>query len=457
MSAPPVPPQRQSKRASLAALVGTVLEWYDFIVYGTAAAIILNTLFFPSTDPLVGTLAAFATYAVGFLARPIGGLVLGRMGDRVGRKAVLVLTLVLMGAATTAIGLLPTYEQVGVLAPILLVVLRLVQGFGAGGEYAGAVVLSVEHADPRRRGLAGSAAPLGFAVATLLGNAVFFLFLLLPPEQFASWGWRVPFLLGAVCMLVGYVIRRRVEEPPTFEKARADGAGTASPGGVFAAIRRHPRSFFIVIGSRMGENGFAYLLPVFGVAYVSTTLGLGRSVALWAVMAASVVQIVAVPLCGLLSDHVGRKPVYAVGTIASLLWLVPFFLLTETGVTAWVVLAFVVGLGVLYPAMLAPQAAWYAELFDTEFRLSGFAFSREVGSLLAGGLAPFVATALYAWSGHWWPILVFMAVLAALTLIALALGPETVRRDLDGSGAREEPPSGVPSLHGTRPSASRST
>ncbi|TQM11441.1 MFS transporter [Pseudonocardia kunmingensis] len=439
MSAPPVPPHRQSKRASLAALIGTVLEWYDFIVYGTAAAIILNTLFFPSDDPLVGTLAAFATYAVGFLARPLGGLVLGRLGDRVGRRSVLVLTLFLMGAATTAIGLLPTYEQVGVLAPILLVLLRLVQGFGAGGEYAGAVVLSVEHADPRRRGLAGSAAPLGFAVATLLGNGVFFLFLLLPPEQFASWGWRVPFLLGAVCVLVGYVIRRRVEEPPAFTQAKAEGvAGAPAPGGVFAAIRRHPRSFLIVIGSRMGENGFAYLLPVFGVAYVSTTLGLGRAVALWAVMAASAVQVLAIPLCGLLSDHVGRKPVYAAGTLASLLWLVPFFLLTDTGVTAWVVLAFVVGLGICYPAMLAPQAAWYAELFDTEFRLSGFAFSRELGSLLAGGLAPFVATALYAWSGHWWPILVFMAVLAVLTLVALALGPETVRRDLDGAAQRED-------------------
>lgn len=451
MSAPPVPPHRQSKRASLAALIGTVLEWYDFIVYGTAAAIILNTLFFPSDDPLVGTLAAFATYAVGFLARPLGGLVLGRLGDRVGRRSVLVLTLFLMGAATTAIGLLPTYEQVGVLAPILLVLLRLVQGFGAGGEYAGAVVLSVEHADPRRRGLAGSAAPLGFAVATLLGNGVFFLFLLLPPEQFASWGWRVPFLLGAVCVLVGYVIRRRVEEPPAFAQARAEGAGAPAPGGVFAAIRRHPRSFLIVIGSRMGENGFAYLLPVFGVAYVSTTLGLGRPVALWAVMAASAVQVIAIPLCGLLSDHVGRKPVYAAGTVASLLWLVPFFLLTDTGVTAWVVLAFVVGLGICYPAMLAPQAAWYAELFDTEFRLSGFAFSRELGSLLAGGLAPFVATALYAWSGHWWPILVFMAVLAVLTLVALALGPETVRRDLDGPARREnlgpprEPSPTVPS------------
>jgi MFS family permease len=433
----PVPPQRQSKRASLAALIGTVLEWYDFIVYGTAAAIILNTLFFPSDDPLVGTLAAFATYAVGFLARPIGGLVLGRMGDRVGRRAVLVLTLFLMGAATTAIGLLPTYEQAGVLAPILLVLLRLVQGFGAGGEYAGAVVLSVEHADPRRRGLAGSAAPLGFAVATLLGNGVFFLFLLLPPEQFAAWGWRVPFLLGAVCVLVGYVIRRRVEEPPAFAQARADGAGAPAPGGVFAAIRRHPRSFLIVIGSRMGENGFAYLLPVFGVAYVSTTLGLGRAVALWAVMAASAVQVIAIPLCGLLSDHVGRRPVYAVGTLASLLWLVPFFLLTDTGVTVWVVLAFVVGLGICYPAMLAPQAAWYAELFDTEFRLSGFAFSRELGSLLAGGLAPFVATALYAWSGHWWPILVFMAVLTALTLVALALGPETVRLDIEEPARRE--------------------
>lgn len=426
------PATGQSRRASLAALVGTVLEWYDFIVYGTAAAIILNTQFFPSHDPLMGTLAAFATYAVGFLARPLGGLVLGRLGDRVGRRSMLVLTLVLMGVSTTAIGVLPTYAQVGMLAPILLVLMRLVQGFGAGGEYAGAVVLSVEHAAPERRGLAGSAAPLGYAIATLLGNGVFSLFLLLPPDQFAAWGWRVPFLLGSLCLLVGYLIRRRIEEPPTFEKAKAEAGNTTvpPPGGVFAAIRRHPRSFVIVVGTRMGENGFAYLLPVFGVAYVATTLGLGRSLGLWAVMIASAVQAVLIPVCGTLSDRIGRKPIYAIGIIGSALWMVPFFLLTETRETGWVVLAFVVGLGIFYPAMLAPQAAWYAELFDTEFRMSGFAFSREIGSVLAGGMAPFIATALYAWAGHWWPILVYMGALAVITVIALAMGPETVRREL---------------------------
>ncbi|MEU0155571.1 MFS transporter [Micromonospora fulviviridis] len=428
----------QSRKASLAALVGTVLEWYDFIVYGTAAAIVLNTQFFPSHDPLLGTLAAFATYAVGFLARPVGGLVLGRLGDRVGRRRMLVLTLVLMGASTTAIGLLPTYAQVGVLAPILLVLLRLVQGFGAGGEYAGAVVLSVEHARPDRRGFAGSAAPLGYAVATLLGNGVFSLFLLLPADQFASWGWRLPFLLGALCLFVGYLIRRTVEEPPVFQNTRTDPSA-GRPGGIFAAIRRHPRSFFIVVGTRMGENGFAYLLPVFGVAYVATTLGLGRSLGLGAVMIASAVQAVLIPLCGLLSDHVGRKPVYLVGIIGSVCWMVPFFLLTDTRSVGWVILAFVIGLGVFYPAMLAPQAAWYAELFDTEFRMSGFAFSREVGSVLAGGLAPFIATALYAWTGHWWPILLYMAAMAALTIVALALGPETARNRIGREQATQVP------------------
>ncbi|MBB4686767.1 MFS transporter [Amycolatopsis jiangsuensis] len=419
----------QSRKASLAALVGTVLEWYDFIVYGTAAAIVLNTQFFPSDDPLIGTLAAFATYAVGFLARPVGGLVLGRLGDRVGRRKMLVLTLMLMGISTTAVGVLPTYEQVGVLAPVLLVVLRLVQGFGAGGEYAGAVVLSVEHARSDRRGLAGSAAPLGYAVATLLGNGVFYLFLLLPAEEFAAWGWRLPFLLGALCLVVGYLIRRQVEEPQVFQDSRAD-ATPMSSRGVFAAVRRHPRSFFIVVGTRMGENGFAYLIPVFGVSYLSTTLGLDRSLGLAAVLIASAVQAVLIPICGLLSDRVGRKPVYLVGILGSAAWMIPFFLLSDTRSATWVVVAFVIGLGVFYPAMLAPQAAWYAELFDTEFRMSGFAFSREVGSVLAGGLAPFIATALYAWAGHWWPILVYMAAMAALTVVALALGPETVRRRL---------------------------
>jgi metabolite-proton symporter len=421
---------QQARKAGIAALVGTVLEWYDFIIYGTAAAIVLNKVFFPSTDPLLGTLAVFATYAVGFMARPLGGLLLGYLGDRVGRKIVLILTLFFMGGATTLVGCLPSYETIGIWAPILLVVLRLIQGFGAGGEYAGAVVLSVEHAQRGKRGAAGAWAPLGFAGATLLANAVFFFFLaILREDQFLAWGWRIPFLLGSVCLLVGYLIRRHIEEPPAFEKAVK--TGKTEKIGLFSAIKRHPRSFLIVIGSRMGENGFAYLYPVFCVSYVVNTLGMPKSTALWAVIIASLVQLITIPFFGRLSDKVGRKAVYIGGTLLSMIWLVPFFMLLNTGSLTAVMLGFIVGLGIAYSAMLSPQAAWYAELFDTEFRLSGFAFSRELGSLLAGGLAPFIATALYRWAGHWWPIVVYMGVLGVITLIALSLGPETVNKDIE--------------------------
>lgn len=419
----------KARRAGIAALVGTVLEWYDFIIYGTAAAIVLNKVFFPTADPAVGTLAAFATYAVGFLARPLGGLLLGYLGDRWGRKVVLVLTLFLMGAATVLLGCLPSYDQIGIWAPILLVVLRLIQGFGAGGEYAGAVVLSVEHAQEGKRGAAGAWAPLGFAGATLFANAVFFFVMsIMPTEQFLAWGWRIPFLLGGVCVIVGYIIRRKIEEPPAFERA-VEQAKT-SRIGLFSSIKRHPRSFAVVIATRMGENGFAYLYPVFCVSYVVTTLGFAKSTALWAVIIASCVQIISVPLFGRMSDSVGRKPVYIGGTLLSMIWLVPFFMLLDTGSIFAVVLGFVVGLGVAYPAMLAPQASWYAELFDTEFRLSGFAFSRELGSLLAGGVAPFIATALFQWAGHWWPIAVYMALLGLITLIGLRFGPETVNKSI---------------------------
>ncbi|MDR1309431.1 MAG: MHS family MFS transporter [Deltaproteobacteria bacterium] len=420
----------RARRAGIAAFVGTVLEWYDFIIYGTAAAIVLNKVFFPSQDPFVGTLAIFASYAVGFMVRPLGGLVLGYLGDKVGRKITLILTLFLMGGATTLIGCLPTYESIGVAAPVLLVICRMIQGFGAGGEYAGAVVLSVESAERGKRGAAGAWPPLGFAMATLLANAVFFLFLaVLPNEDFMSWGWRIPFLLGSLCVLVGYLVRRHIEEPAIFEKARAKaGAGKI---GLFSSIRRHPRSFFVVIGSRMGENGFSYFYTVFCVSYLVNTLGFDRPASLWAVMIAAGVQLAAIPFYGRLSDRIGRRKVYGFGALFSILWMVPFFMMLGTASTTVVILAFAIGLGATFPAMLAPQGSWYAEMFDTEFRLAGFAFSRELGSILAGGVAPFIATALYRWAGHWWPIVVYMGILGALTLIALALGPETVHKNIE--------------------------
>lgn len=426
-------PPNQARKAGIAALVGTTLEWYDFLIYGTAAALVLNSQFFPNADPTVGTLAAFATYAVGFLARPLGGIVLGNMGDKVGRKKMLVFTIVLMGVATTAIGLLPNYAAIGVWAPILLILLRLLQGFGAGGEYAGAVVLSVEHGDQKRRGLAGSWAPVGFALATLLSTGVFQVATLLPEETFQSWGWRVPFLLGSVLLIVGYFIRRNIDETEAYEnavQAEAAGAVEETKIPVLESIRRSPRNFMVVIGARMAENGFAYLFPVFAVGYAVNSMGVDRQTTLLAVVIASAVQIGFIPLWAHVSDLVGRRPVYAGGALLSVLWLVPFFFMLESLSTPLLILGFVVGLGILYPAMLAPQAAYFAELFDTRTRLSGFAFAREIGSVLAGGFLPLIATALIAAFGHWWVIVVYLGILTTLTLVALAFGPETNRKDI---------------------------
>lgn len=430
----------QARKAGIAALVGTTLEWYDFLIYGTAAALVLNSQFFPNADPTVGTLAAFASYAVGFLARPLGGIVLGNMGDKVGRKKMLIFTIVLMGVATTLIGLLPNYAAIGVWAPILLIVLRLLQGFGAGGEYAGAVVLSVEHGDQQRRGLAGSWAPTGFALATLLSTGVYQLATLLPDDAFHSWGWRVPFLLGSVLLVVGYFIRRSIDETAAYENAvQAEAAGAAHETKipVLESIRRSPRNFVVVIGARMAENGFAYLFPVFAVGFAVNTLGVQRCTTLLAVVIASAVQLVFIPVWAHLSDRIGRRPVYAGGALLSLLWLVPFFLFLETMSAPLLTLGFVVGLGILYPAMLAPQAAYFAELFDTRTRLSGFAFAREIGSVLAGGFLPLIATALIAAFGHWWVIVVYLGILTALTLVALAYGPETNRREIIDAAATD--------------------
>lgn len=427
-------PPNQARKAGIAALVGTTLEWYDFLIYGTAAALVLNSQFFPSVDPTIGTLAAFASYAVGFLARPLGGIVLGNMGDRLGRKRMLIFTIVLMGTATTLIGVLPNYDTIGVLAPVLLIVLRLLQGFGAGGEYAGAVVLSVEHGDQQRRGMAGAWAPTGFAIATLLSTGVFQLATMLPDDAFHSWGWRVPFLLGAVLLIVGYFIRRNIDETQAYEnavQAEAQGALEETKIPVLEAIRRNPRNFLVVVGSRLAENGFAYLFPVFAVGFAVNNVGAPSSTTLLAVVIASAVQIGAIPVWAHVSDRIGRRPVYAAGALASVLWLVPFFLMLETLSPPLLILGFVVGLGILYPAMLAPQAAYYAELFDTRTRLSGFAFAREIGSVLAGGFLPLIATALIAAFGHWWIIVVYLAVLTAVTLVALAYGPETNRKNIE--------------------------
>ena len=424
------------KRVLLASAVGSALEWYDFFIYGTAAALVFGELFFPKADPSVGTLLAFATFGVGFVARPFGGLVFGHLGDRIGRKPVLVITLMLVGAGTFLIGLLPTYNSAGVWAPILLVLLRLVQGFGAGAEYGGAVIMAVEHAPPGKRGLFGSVAPMGVTIGLLLANGVFALFSALPKDEFLAWGWRMPFLFSVVLILMGFYIRSRVSETPVFSEIAAKNKAARSP--VVEAVKKHPREFLVVLGARLAENGLGYLFPVFALSYMTQQLHLPKAMILQGNMLAYAVQLLAIPLFAMLSDRIGRRPVYMGGAIFSALFAFPFFMLVNTQSQPLIYLGLILGVAVGVGAMFGPQAAYFAEMFGARLRYSGFAFARELGSILAGGPAPFLAASLLIWGGGQpWGVATYMVVLSLITVVAVYFGPETYRADISAdTGAK---------------------
>jgi metabolite-proton symporter len=420
---------RARLRVILAASVGSALEWYDFFLYGTAAALVFGELFFPKSDPIVGTMLAFLTFGVGFVVRPLGGILFGVMGDRFGRKPVLVATLLMIGIGTTAIGLLPTYAKIGFWAPLALVLLRVVQGLGAGAEYGGAVIYLVENAPEKHRGFWGSFAPLGVSIGNLLAAVAFALVTLLPREDLMSWGWRLPFLASFLLILVGIYVRLRVSETPVFTEAVV-ARGKVERNPAIEALRRHPRNFMVVLGARLAENGLGYLFPVFGLNYVVTTLGVPRGEALSALMLAFVVELFTIVGFAALSDRIGRRPVYMFGALAGVAFAFPFFMLVGTREWVWIAVAFIVARAVVTAAMFGPQAAYFAELFPPQRRFAGFAFARELGSLLAGGPAPFVATALVAWSGTWWPVALYAAVLSALTAFAVWAGPETYQESI---------------------------
>ncbi len=420
---------KSQRRVLLASTVGSALEWYDFFIYGTASALVFGELFFPKLDPTTATLAAFATFGVGFFARPFGGMVFGHLGDRIGRKPVLVITLLLVGVGTFLIGLLPTYETAGIWAPVMLVVLRLVQGFGAGAEYGGAVILAVEHAPPDRRGFFGSWAALGVNFGLLLATGVFALVSLLPKEDFLSWGWRIPFLLSIVLIAFGFYIRARVSETPVFSKIATSTKSARSP--VIEAFRKHPREFLVVFGARLAENGLGFLYPVFTLSYMTKQLGLSRTMVLSGIMFAYAISLATIPFFASLSDRIGRRPVYGGAALFSAAMAFPFFLMVDTGspVLIWFALTLVIAVGVA--GMFGSQAAYFAELFGARLRYSGFASARELGSLLAGGPAPFVATLLLAWAGGKpWGVAGYIVVLSLLTVIAIWYGPETHKRDI---------------------------
>jgi metabolite-proton symporter len=419
-----------------ASVVGTSLEWYDFFLYGTAAALVFGELFFPTSDPLVGTLLAFATYAVGFVARPIGGVVAGHLGDRIGRREVLVATLLVMGVATCAIGLLPTYDTIGVAAPILLVTLRFVQGLGLGGEWGGAVLMVSEHGDQRRRGLYASWPQVGVPAGNLLAAGILALLAaVLSDSAFTSWGWRVPFLLSALLVLVGLFIRLRIEESPLFKEVQESATRARSP--IVDVVKVYPRQLAIAFGARLGTDVAFYVFALFIITYVTDQLGLAKTTALNAVLIGSAFQLFLIPAFGALSDRIGRRPVYAVGAAGALAWAFAFFPLLDTEQWGLIALAAVGGL-FFHALMYGPQAAFISELFGTRVRYSGASLGYQLAGVAGGALAPIISTALLAAYDSSLAVSLYVAAALLVTLVALAVARETAGRDLEEVAEEED-------------------
>lgn len=423
------------RKVAIASFIGTTIEWYDFFLYGTASALIFGKLFFPNYDPITGTLASFGTYAVGFAARPIGGIVCGHFGDRIGRKSMLIFTLLLMGVATALIGCLPTYNQVGIWAPILLIVLRIAQGFAVGGEWGGAVLMAVEHSPKGQRGFYGSWPQVGVPVGLLLSTGVFRVVSKLPQEILFSWGWRVAFLLSILLVGVGLYIRLAVTEPPAFAEIKQTGAESKAP--ILDAVRHHPRNVLLAMGARLAENGAFYLYTVFILTYATLpSIGFSSASVLSAIALAAVIEIFMIPAYGWLSDKFGRRPVYLFGAIFTGLFAFPFFWLVETSQTGLMTLAIVAALVGGHAAMYGPQASFFSELFGTRVRYSGASLGYQLASVIAGGLSPLIATDLLRRTGASWPIALFVVGIAAVTTLSVFLAAETLHKEIvDESGA----------------------
>jgi MHS family shikimate/dehydroshikimate transporter-like MFS transporter len=410
--------------------IGTIIEWYDFLIYGTAAALVFNTLFFPTIDPLAGTLAALATYSVGFLARPIGGAIFGHFGDRMGRKVMLMITMAIMALGTFAVGLLPTYQQIGVWAPILLVTLRFIQGIALGGEWGGASLMVVEHAPSGRRGLFGSLVQIGFPLGLVTSSGVFALVTTMPDADFKSWGWRIPFLLSILLLGVGWFVRARVPETPVFEDIKRRGDIASNP--FVEAVFKNPRSFLVAVGLKISEVSWVYILTIFIVVYATGQLGLPRTLLLNAIFVAALVEVVTIPLFGWLSDHVGRRIFYFLGTLFTAAFAFPLFWLLGTKDPLIVIATVTVALSFGHGTMFGLQSAYFTELFGTRVRYSGASFGFQTAAALGGGFSPIIATALAGTMGGTAGVSMMLILLALITFAAALCARETKSESLTG-------------------------
>ncbi|WP_252393501.1 MFS transporter [Hydrogenibacillus sp. N12] len=426
-----VPVSSVERKVLLASLVGSAIEWYDYFLYGTVAGLVFNKRFFPSEDPFVGLMIAYSAFALSFFMRPLGGILFSHFGDRHGRKRTLVLTLSLMGGATALMGVLPDYEAIGIWAPALLVALRLIQGLGLGGEWGGALLLAVEYAPKDRRGFFGSIPQIGVTIGMLLGTLSLSLLSLLPDEAFMSWGWRVPFLLSLALIAFGLWIRTGLDETPSFKKALGAGRTVRLP--VVETFRRHGKAVLVTTGAKVVETAPFYLFSTFIVSYATGTLEMDRRAVLNAVSLATLVATVLIPLMGALSDRVGRRKLYVAGAVLLMLYAFPYFWLLDLRQGWALMLATVLGLGILWAPVTAVLGTLFAENFSTEVRYTGVSLGYQLGASLAGGTAPLIATALLrAFDQSSVPLAFYLMLTALISLVAVAFAREARGRELDG-------------------------
>lgn len=417
------------RRIVWSSVIGTAVEWYDFLIYAVATALVFNKLFFPVADPALATIAAFGTYAVGFLARPLGAAIFGHLGDKHGRKAMLASTIIIMGLGTFCIGLLPTYEQIGLAAPILLVLLRFLQGIGIGGEWGGAVLMVVENAPAKKRGLFGSLVQVGNPIGNLAALGIFAIASQMPENDFITWGWRIPFLLSILLIGVGLFIRLRLEETPAFRQLKAKHEVARMP--VVEIFTHHRRPFFTAVGLKIAEISYASIASVFVISYATQKLGMPRATILNGVMASSFIALFSIPFFGWLSDKWGRKTMFYLSCLFCMGFAFPMFSLLDTK-DPWIVTAtVVVAISFGQMVMFGIGAPFYSELFTARLRYSGASLGFQIGAAISGGLTPFVAASLMTWSGGaTWPISIYLIVCALITAYATYKAPETAGTDI---------------------------